>query len=62
MSNKTKKLVVYNSGKNIIFISLNPIADPKGGPGIAETTYSLFPGQGVDLSILGVTTEKPNEG
>jgi hypothetical protein len=47
-------MIVYNTGKANIFISTGIRPDPHGGPADFETQYFVGPGQGIDLSILGL--------
>lgn len=51
-------MIVYNTTNSIIFICTKWIVDPNGGPAIQETTYSIAPGEGIELDILGL---KPQE-
>lgn len=52
-------MTVWNHGTRTIFINLGVIADPNGGPGRGETTFSIAPGQGIDLAICCLLPEKP---
>jgi len=54
------KDVYYNHSNKVIFITAGVIPDPLGGPGKGEVTYSIVPGDGIDLSILGLKREKPD--
>lgn len=51
--------VYYNHTSEPIFINAGVIGDPQGGPGRGKMTYGVAPGQGIDLSILGLRREKP---
>ncbi len=53
-----KPLVVYNTTDKSIFIVTAWRRDLNGGPAIRETTYCIHPGEGIDLSILGLEPKK----
>lgn len=61
MSPKLKKLVVYNTTDKPIFITTHFVADPKGGHGIDKTEYCIGPLDGIDLSIIGLSTVPPTK-
>lgn len=46
--------VYYNEGTAPIFITTEFKTDPNGGPAINKTEYCVAPGDGIDLSILGL--------
>lgn len=55
----SKSDVYYYTGPNeVVFITAWE-ADPLGGPAIQKTTYSVAHGEGIDISILGFSKEKP---
>lgn len=47
-------MIVYNHGKTTVFISTGIRPDPHGGSADFETRYMVHPGQGIDLTILGL--------
>lgn len=47
-------MIVYNTTKKPIFITTQWTPDPLGGPAVLDTHYCIGPGQGIDLSILGL--------
>lgn len=54
-------MVVWNTnpkGTKPIFICAKYSVDSKGGPAVGEITYSISPGQGIDLSILGLKQKR----
>lgn len=50
--------VYYNHGERPIYISASIRPDPLGGPGEMESMIIVKPGQGIDVSILGLK-ERP---
>ena len=50
--------VAWNRTDHPIFIVTKFETDPKGGPGIPTQTFMVSPGQGIDLTIIGLTLEK----
>lgn len=57
----SKADVYWNHGKGPIFITTNWQADPSGGPAERITEICVAPGQGVDLSILGLSKKEPKK-
>ena len=54
-------MIVYNTGNNPIFICTDFEADPKEGPAIQKTTYYVAPGDGVDLSMIGLEPRQESD-
>ena len=52
-------MIVYNTTKNVIFITATP--DGKS-TGVGVTNYSVYPGDGIDLEILGLKEELEKDG
>lgn len=52
-------MIVYNRKQNPIMIVSQWHQDPEGGPSHPETTYSVGPGEGIDLTILGLEPKEP---
>lgn len=55
-----EKTVFYNQSSDPIFISRKIIPDAFGGPGHMEQKTIVEPGQGIDISILGLGRRKTN--
>jgi hypothetical protein len=53
--------VYWNTGKNAIFISQDMRDGPKEGIGVFDRKIILMPGDGIDLSILGLSKKKPKK-
>lgn len=51
--------VYYNVGEEPIFIVTKTEWDPLGGPANWKQTFGITPGQGIDLSILNLSKDKP---
>lgn len=51
-------MIVYNHSSKQIMITTDWEEDPNGGPAILKTTYSIGPGEGIDLDILELKPEK----
>jgi len=47
-------MIVYNETESPIVICTKWTADPNGGPAIQETTHIIMPGDGIDLSVVGL--------
>lgn len=54
-------MIAYNIGNLKIMIVTDWQPDPMGGQAIISNTYSLMPGEGIDLDILGVEVEIPKK-
>jgi hypothetical protein len=52
-------MIVYNHGDSHIFITTKWHADPLGGPAIKDITFSISPGEGIDLDILQLKEQNP---
>jgi hypothetical protein len=52
--------VYYNVTDETIFITTKWHEDPLGGPAFRDQTYSVAPGQGIDISVLGLN-RKPKD-
>ena len=50
-------MIAKNTGNFKIMIVTKWHEGKKGGPAIIDSTYSLLPGEAIDLKILGVTCE-----
>lgn len=51
----------WNHTDNPIVIVAKWHADPLGGPAIHDTTIMILPGDGINISILGLKRDKPNK-
>lgn len=47
-------MIVYNTGNKTIFIVTNYEIDPHGGPATPTKTICIKPGDGIDLSVIGL--------
>lgn len=54
-------MVVYNVTEIPIFITTSWEADPFGGPAIRKKTVCIGPGQGAELSMLGLSADRPQK-
>jgi hypothetical protein len=59
MKKKRNTHVFYNHGDSPIFIARVIKVDHFGGPGQMETKMIISPGDGVDVSCLGLKRTKP---
>lgn len=51
--------VVWNTGTNPIFITLEYEADPIGGPAMNKRYICVAPGEGIDLDITTLRRREP---
>lgn len=51
--------IYYNHGDKPIFISHSIKQDPLGYAGVMEQKILIMPGDGIDVSVLGLKQEKP---
>lgn len=51
---KEAPTVFYNNSNDPIIIVSGFSANPLGGRGVSKTEYMVLPGQGIDISIVGL--------
>jgi hypothetical protein len=52
-------MIVYNTTKNVIFITATPDGTRFG---LGVTNYAVYPNDGIDLEILGLKEELEKDG
>lgn len=55
---RSEEMIVYNTTDSVIFITTKFQLDLVGGPAKSTVEYSITPGQGIDLSIIGLEPKK----
>jgi hypothetical protein len=53
--------IYWNHSDTPIFICTKWHADPLGGPAIQDVTTCVAPGQGIDVTVLGLKRDNPKD-